>query len=42
MKDRSIEKVIVKTNLDDKKSDFAYWQTKSYAERLTALEEIRR
>lgn len=42
MKVRSIEKVIVKTNLDEQKSDFAYWQTKSYAERLAALEEIRR
>lgn len=41
MKNRTIEKVITKTNLANQKSDFAYWQTKSYAERLQALEEIR-
>jgi hypothetical protein len=41
MKDRIIKKVITKTSLDDKNSDFAYWQSKSYAERLAALEEIR-
>ena len=42
MKEKSIEKVVTKTNLSQQKSDFAYWQTKSYAERLAALEEIRR
>lgn len=42
MKIRKIEKVITKTNLAEQKSDFTYWQTKSYAERLAALEEIRR
>lgn len=41
MKVRAIQKVIKKTNFSEAKSDFAYWQTKSYAERLTALEEIR-
>ncbi|MGI8669316.1 MAG: toxin secretion, membrane fusion protein [Aridibacter sp.] len=41
MKINTIEKNITKTNLEDQKSDFAYWQTKSYTERLKALEEIR-
>jgi hypothetical protein len=41
MKVGAIEKVVVKTSLEEQKSDFAYWQTKSYAERLAALEEIR-
>lgn len=41
MKTRTIEKVVTKMSLDKIKSDFAYWQTKSYAERLAALEEIR-
>lgn len=39
---RKIVKIINKTMLGEKESDFAYWQTKSYAERLAALEEIRR
>ena len=42
MKARTIEKIVTKVNLNEQKSDFAYWQTKSYAERLAALEEIRR
>ena len=37
-----ISKVITKVKNGEQKSDFAYWQTKSYAERLVALEEIRR
>jgi hypothetical protein len=41
MKVRTIEKVITKTKLSEQKSDFAFWQSKSYVERLTALEEIR-
>jgi hypothetical protein len=40
MKVRTIQKVVSKTTLSEKNSDFAYWQTKNYAERLTALEEI--
>lgn len=36
-----IVKTIVKTTFGSEKSDFQYWQTKSYAERLAALEEIR-
>lgn len=40
MKVRTIEKVVTKTNLVEQKSDLTFWQTKSYAERLAALEEI--
>ncbi len=39
--ENKIVKVITKTPLIEEKSDFKYWQTKSYAERLAALEEIR-
>ena len=42
MKTRTMKKAVTKTNIKKQKSDFAYWQTKSYAERLQALEEIRR
>ncbi len=42
MKARTIEKVITKVNLNERNTDFAYWQSKSYAERLDVLEEIRR
>ena len=42
MKVRSIKKVITKSKLGKENADFDYWQTKSYAERLAALEEIRR
>ena len=42
MKTRSIEKIVTKTEIGKQVSDFSYWQTKSYAERLAALEEIRR
>lgn len=42
MKNRAIEKIVTKTTFGKQKSDFAYWQSKSYAERLNALEEIRR
>lgn len=42
MKTRIIEKHVAKTALGEQKPDFLYWQTKSYAERLAALEEIRR
>lgn len=41
MKSRTIEKVVTKVKLGDEDSDYFYWQTKSYAERITALEEIR-
>lgn len=42
MKNKIVERVVEKVLLKDEKSDFSYWQTKSYAERLEALEEIRR
>ncbi len=41
MKTGTIEKVVTKSRLSEQKSDFAFWQSKTYAERLTALEEIR-
>lgn len=37
-----MKKIVTKTKLVEQKSDFSYWQSKSYAERLAALEEIRR
>jgi hypothetical protein len=37
----AIKKVVTKIPLRKSKSDFAYWQTRPYAERLAALEEIR-
>ncbi len=39
---RTVEKIYTKTTLDEQKSDFAYWQTQSYAKRLETLEQIRR
>ncbi len=42
MKHRTIEKVVTKTSSEKQSSDFAYWQSKSFADRLAALEEIRR
>ncbi len=40
--ERKIVRVAVKTKLNEKSSDFSFWQSRSYAERLGALEEIRR
>jgi hypothetical protein len=37
-----IQKIVTKVNINQQNSDFAYWQTRSYQERLDALEEIRR
>ncbi|MBS1796209.1 MAG: hypothetical protein JSS81_20315 [Acidobacteria bacterium] len=37
-----MNKIVTKTRLAEQKSDFLYWQSRSYAERLAALEEIRR
>ena len=37
-----MEKVVKKYRLKDQPSDRSYWQSKSYQERLEALEEIRR
>lgn len=42
MKTKEIERVVTKTKTGEEKSDFTFWQTKSYAERLAALEESRR
>jgi hypothetical protein len=36
-----VEKVCTKVMLGEKKSDFAFWQTRTYEERLAALEQIR-
>ena len=38
---RKIVKVYRKVSLKNQPGDFAYWQSKSYEERLAALEEIR-
>ena len=35
------KKVIKKINKPDLKSDFSFWKTQSYEQRLKALEEIR-
>ncbi len=35
------EKLVAKVPLRKRKNDFAYWQTRPYAARLAALEEIR-
>ena len=37
----AIEKVVKKIKIDEQPSDFSFWKTKSYAERLAALEQIR-
>lgn len=37
-----MEKVFKKVKLDEAQSDFAFWQSKSYEERLHALETIRK
>ncbi len=36
-----IEKHYRKVDLASQKNDFAYWQTRSYLERLATLEQIR-
>jgi hypothetical protein len=36
-----MEKVVTKTSIRGKASDLAYWRSKSFAERLAALETIR-
>ena len=35
-------KTYTKSRIGEQPSDFAYWQTRSYEERLAALEQIRR
>jgi hypothetical protein len=39
---RSIEKVVRKSKLIDKKADAIYWRSQSVSARLATLEEIRR
>ena len=36
-----MEKVVKIVNLKDKQSDFSFWQTKGFAERLEAIEMLR-
>ena len=36
-----MEKVITRRSLKDKKTDFAYWQSRPEAERLAAIETLR-
>lgn len=36
-----MEKALKITSIKDKQSDFLYWQTKSYQERLQAIELLR-
>jgi hypothetical protein len=38
---RSIVPVVKKLRLNEAKNDAAYWRTRSYQERLQAMEEIR-
>ena len=37
-----IAKVVRKFHITEQPSDFAYWQTRPYQERLEALEQMRR
>ena len=36
-----ISKVVKKFQINEQPNDFVYWQSKSYEERLNALEQIR-
>lgn len=36
-----MEKVVKIVNLKDKQSDYSFWQTKDYSERLEAIEMLR-
>ncbi len=36
-----VEKVVMKLSIGQQPSDFAYWQSRPYADRLAALEELR-
>ena len=38
---KQIQKVVHKVKIDEQGSDFAFWQNKSYEERLAALESLR-
>ena len=39
---QKVARVVKKMRLSDQPSDFAYWQSRPYAERLAVLEQIRR
>lgn len=38
---RKIAPVVSKFEMGQEPNDFAYWQTRSYAERISTLEELR-
>ena len=38
----TIERIYTKVPVQEQKSDFEYWQSQPYAERLAALEALRR
>lgn len=38
---RRIARVIAKFKMGEEPNDFAYWQTRPYSERISALEELR-
>ena len=38
----SVRKVIKKYKIDEQPNDFSFWQSKSFEERLDALEQIRK
>ena len=38
----SIGKVVKKYHINEQPNDFSFWQSKSYEERLNALEQIRK
>jgi len=38
----AIIKIIKKYGIDEQPTDFSFWQTKSYEDRLNALEQIRK
>ena len=40
--DQKVAMVARKMRLSDQPTDFAYWQSRPYAERLATLEQIRR
>jgi hypothetical protein len=39
---QKVARVVKKVRLSDQPSDFTYWQSRPYAERLAVLEQIRR
>jgi hypothetical protein len=41
MKNRNIALVVTKTKFGARKTDFTFWQSRPFSERLEALEQIR-